>query len=173
MIPHEPSETPGSQTDRPSAQMERFILVVIDDSPEMKVAMRYACLKAAKTGGRVALLYVLEPTDFQQWKAVGELMLEESRQEAEKLMQKVAAEVIELSGKMPVLFLREGVRSEELLKLLAEQPNIALLVLGAAIGSKGPGPLITALVSKLVARLSVPLTIVPGNLTSEDCERVT
>ena len=61
---------------------QRVFLVVVDDSPEMQVALRYAALRARSTGGRVALLYVIEPSDLQQWMAVESLMREERREEA-------------------------------------------------------------------------------------------
>ena len=38
-----------------AAKLDRIFLVVVDDSPERAVAMRYACLRARKGGGRVAL----------------------------------------------------------------------------------------------------------------------
>jgi nucleotide-binding universal stress UspA family protein len=145
----------------------RVFLVVVDDSPELAVALRYACLRAKKTGGRVALLNVIEPADFQHWMAVNELMQEEARQQAEQLLQKHAAEVQKLSGSMPVLYVREGQRRDELLKLIAEEPSVSILVLGASTGPKGPGPLVTAVTGKFVGRLRVPVTIVPGNIPPE------
>ena len=56
-----------------------------------------------RTGGRVALLYVQQPAEFQHWMAVGDLMREEAREEAEGLMQKLSAEVKEWSGSEPTL----------------------------------------------------------------------
>ncbi len=156
----------------PPKAPDRVFLVVVDETPELKVALRYACRRAWKTGGRVALLCVVERGEVQEWAGVGELMKEESRQEAERLLQKMAAEVDKLSGAMPVLYLRDGDRREELLKLIEEEPSISILVLGAATGSKGPGPLVSALTGKFVGRLRVPLTIVPGNLSEEDIEKI-
>lgn len=150
----------------------RVFLVVVDESPELKVALRYACLRAKKTAGRVALLYVIEPADFQQWMGVNELMREEARQEAEQALQKMAADVQKLSGAMPVLYVREGDRRDELLALIAEEPMISILVLGAATGPRGPGPLVSALTSKFVGKLRIPITVVPGNLSADDVDNV-
>lgn len=152
---------------------DRIFLVVLDDTPELKVALRYACKRAQKTGGRVALLYVIEDADFQQWLRVGEIMRDEARQAAEQLMQKMASEVHKISGKIPVLVLREGAsRRDELLKLIDEDPSISILVLGAATGAKGPGPLVSELTGKLVGRLRIPVTIVPGNLSVEAVDSI-
>ena len=104
--------------------------------------------------------------------SVGELMKEESRQAAEQLLQNVAAEVNRLSGTLPVLYLREGDRRDQLLKLIEEEPDISILVLGAATGPKGPGPLISALTGKFLGRLRLPITIVPGGLSEEDIESI-
>ena len=152
---------------------ERVFLVVVDDSEELKVALRYACLRASRTGGRIALLRVVEPADFQHWMAVGDLMREEAREEAEQLLQKLAAEVVDYTDQMPILYVREGPARDELVKLIEEEPAISILVLAAAAGEGGPGPLISFLASKGLNKLRVPLTIVPGTLTDEQLEAVT
>ena len=149
----------------PSIQEQRIFLVVVDDSEEMRVALHYAARRARHTGGRVALLYVIEPSDLQQWMAVETLMREEKRQEAEALLAKLSSDVKELSGSMPVMHIREGRRRDELLKLIDEEPGISILVLAAGTGPEGPGPLITALVGKMSGKMRVPITIVPGSLT--------
>ena len=154
-------------------QQHRIFLVVVDDSEEMGVALRYAALRARATGGRTALLYVIEPSDLQQWMAVESLMREERRQEAEQLLQKLSQEVVELAGSQPVVYIREGRRRDELLALIAEEPSISILVLAAGTGPEGPGPLITALVGKQAGKLRVPVTIVPGSLTDAQLAAVT
>jgi len=158
--------------DGPGSSDDRVFLVVVDDSEEMGVALRFACRRAGNTGGRVALLFVVEPTDFQHWMAVGDLMREEARNEGEQLLQRLAARVNELTGTLPVLYVREGSRREELLKLIDEEPSISILVLGASIDKRGPGPLIEALTGKFVGKLRVPVTIVPGNLDEEDIDSI-
>ena len=123
--------------DEPKPPSDRIFLVVVDETEEMRVALRFACRRARNTGGRVALLYVIEPADFQHWQAVGDLMREEARSEGEQLLQKLAARVNELVGSMPVLFVREGKVNDELFKLLDEEPSISILVLGANTGEIG------------------------------------
>lgn len=150
----------------------RVFLVVVDDSEEMPKALRFACRRAQHTGGRVALLYVVEPADFQHWMAVGDLMREEARSEGEQLLQKLATQVNELTGSLPVLYVREGDRRDELLKLIEEEPSISILVLAASTEQRGPGPLVAALTGKFMGRLRVPVTIVPGNLSDDDIDGV-
>jgi nucleotide-binding universal stress UspA family protein len=158
--------------DAPSKPENRVFLVVVDDTEEMRLALRFACGRARNTNGRVALLFVVEPTDFQHWMAVGDLMREEARNEGEQLLQRLAAQVNELTGTLPVLYVREGSRREELLKLVDEEPSISILVLGASVDKRGPGPLIEALTGKFLGKLRVPMTIVPGNLSDEDIDAI-
>jgi nucleotide-binding universal stress UspA family protein len=164
---------PATAEPAPAGAAGRVFLVVVDETPELKVALLYACRRAQKTGGRVALLHVAETGAFQQHiLGVGKVMEQEARQAAETLMQKIAAEVYRLSGAIPVLYLREGDKRDELIKLINEEPSISILVLGANPGTKGPGPLVAALTGKFVGKLRVPLTIVPGNLSLEDIESI-
>ena len=157
--------------ERPSN--DRVFLVVVDDSEEMRASLRYACRRARHTGGRVALLRVVEPAEFQHFATIGNLMRAEARQEAEELLQRMAAEVNEWSGHLPVLYVREGTPREELIKLIDEEPQISILVLAADTGPGGPGPLVTAMTGKFIGKLRVPITIVPGNLSDEQIEAIT
>ena len=151
---------------------ERVFLVVIDDSAEMQNALHFAIRRARSTDGRVALLYVIEPAEFQHWLGVERVMQEEARQQAEQTLQALAAKVQAETGKLPILHVREGRRNEELLGLIEEDPSIQLLVLGTATGREGPGPLVTYLVSQMGNQMRVPVTLVPGQLTREEIDEV-
>ncbi|MCU0886615.1 MAG: universal stress protein [Rubritepida sp.] len=155
------------------ARRDRVFLVVVDDSAERAVALRYASLRAAKSGGRVALLRVVEPVEQVEWAGIGTMMQQERREEAEALLSGLAAQVRDITGGLPMLILREGRVADELLALLDEDPRISILVLASAIGAKGPGPLITALTGRLAGRLTVPMTIVPGGMSEQELDRVT
>lgn len=150
-------------------------LVCVDDSRDCRVALRFACLRARNTGGYVVLLHVIEiePGDRQSWAAVETLMLEERREEAEALLNELAAEVRDFAGFVPVLTVREGRRAEQILELIAEDPSINILVLGAAPEGEGSNDLVRGLSAELTKRLTIPLTIVPGNLTDEQLEDIT
>jgi nucleotide-binding universal stress UspA family protein len=151
---------------------ERVFLVVIDGSDELRAALHYACLRARHTMGRVALLYVIEPTDSQQWMAVEELMRAEKRAEAEEVLERCATEAEDWSGRAPMQFIREGKVQDELLSLIEQESAISILVLGAATGTQGPGPLVTHLSTRLSGRLPIPITIVPGALSDNDLARL-
>jgi len=165
--------TNSADDKKPDQAPARTFLCVVDQSEELGKALYFACRRANSTGGRVALLYVLEPAEFQHWMAVGNLMREERRQEAEEMLQVVANVVTKRTGKMPELYIREGNITEELLKLIDEEQHISLLVLGAATGPEGPGPIIHTLVEKMAGRLRIPITIVPGNLSDAQIDAIT
>jgi nucleotide-binding universal stress UspA family protein len=150
---------------------QRVFLVVVDESEEMRNALRYACRRAQKTNGRVALLYVIEPVEFQHWLGVGRVMEEEARAEAEQRVQAFAAEVFAQTGAVPTVHIREGSRAEQLVQLLREDLTVSLLVLGTATsGAADPGPLVTYLLANLGRNVMLPVTLVPGELTTEEID---
>ena len=71
----------------------------------------------------------------------------------------------DFAGFRPAVAVREGRRAEEVLKLIEEDPSIDILVLGAAPEGEGSNELVRGLSAQLTKRLTIPLTIVPGNLT--------
>jgi nucleotide-binding universal stress UspA family protein len=165
-----PPESPQPDA---SAEPERIFLVVVDETEEMQKALHFACRRALHTGGRVALLYVIEPPEFQHWLGVERVMHDEARQQAEQTLQALAAKVQAMTTKVPVLYVREGPRRDELLALIKEEPSISLLVLATATGREGPGPLVTYLVSQLGGQTDIPVTLVPGRLSEEEIDAVT
>ena len=160
-------------TNETQHKSNRIFLVVVDATEEVSVALRFASRRAANTNGRVALLYVMEPADFQHWMAVGEKMRAERRAEAEHTLQELAAEVNALTGEMPIIYLREGKASDLIAELIEEEPDISILVLGAGTGKKGPGPLVSSLAGKLSGKFPIPITVVPGNLSLDQIDALT
>jgi len=156
-----------------SDDKEFTFLCVVDDSDELSQALRFSCARAKRVGGRVSLLYVIEPAEFQHWASVGDLMREERRQEAEELLSVISAIVQKRTGKLPTVYIREGILYEQLMELIEQELDVSLLVLGAATGSDGPGPLVSYLVQKMAGRLRIPVTVVPGSLSDEEIEAIT
>jgi nucleotide-binding universal stress UspA family protein len=148
-------------------------LVVVDESPECRLALRFAFRRASRTRGGLVLLYVIEPADFQHWMAVENLMREEAREEAEQILQDLAVEVHRESGITPEFRIREGRKQDEILALVDEDPGIRLLVLGAAADKEGPGPLVSALAGQMSGSMHIPVTVVPGSLTVEEIDAIT
>jgi nucleotide-binding universal stress UspA family protein len=151
----------------------RVFLVVVDETPEHRIAVRYAARRAAHTGGRVAMLYVIEPAELQHFQAIEELARTERWEAAEEVLHTLCEEIAPVAGSMPIVYIREGRPRDELLKLINEDPAISILVLAAGTGPEGPGPLISYLTTgRLTARLRIPITIVPGGLTAEQVDQL-
>lgn len=145
-------------------EARRKFLVVVDDTPECRLALRYAGRRALKTHGAVTLLYVIPPGEVQHFRGVEEIMRQEARQEAEHVLHLLAEEVNTFAGLTPELVIREGLRKDQVLALIDEDPSIRVLVLGAGTGKDGPGPLVSALAGEMAGSLNIPITIVPGKL---------
>ncbi|MEM8622580.1 MAG: universal stress protein [Pseudomonadota bacterium] len=142
----------------------RKFMVVVDETPECQQAMRFAARRARNTGGRVLMLYVIVPDEFQHWMGVAEVMRAEARELAEERLHELGEELRQLSGIVPEFAIREGKPVEQVLKAIAEDPEIGVLVLGAG-EDDGPGPLVSQLVAKQGHRMRVPITVVPGSLS--------
>jgi hypothetical protein len=150
----------------------RVFLVVADETREMHNALRFACRRAVHTDGQVALLGVVEPSEFKHWLGVGRVMEEEARATVEARVNALAGEVFEMTGAMPTVYIRSGKRRDEVVGLIEEEPEIKLLVLGLAAGPEGPGPLVSSLIGGGVV-LRVPVTLVPGGLEAEEIDALT
>ena len=150
----------------------RKFLVVLDDSRECLSAMRFAAMRAMKTGGVVAILSVIPPDEFNHWIGVSDLMREEARERIQAHFD-VFAKWMRDSNKIdPDLIIREGEPIKEILGYVTDNPEVGVLVLGAGTDNSGPGPLVSQL-SKSSGSLPVPVTIVPGNLSKEQLEAIT
>ncbi|MGJ8544454.1 MAG: universal stress protein [Sulfitobacter sp.] len=150
----------------------RKFLVVLDDSRECLNAMRFAAMRAANTGGGVEVLSVIPPDEFNHWIGVGEVMREEARERIEVHFEVFAKWMRDRQGVDPVLVIREGQPVDEIMAQISENSDIGVLVLGAGTDKKGPGPLVTQL-TKNAGSLSIPITIVPGDLSKERLEAIT
>lgn len=149
----------------------RKFLVVVDDSPEFGAALRYACRRARSTGGRVAMLRVLEPQSFEHWANVRDEIERERREEAEALLQRLGLEAQELSGAPPEYLIETGDIRSAIRAAAAADPQIKILVLAAGAGNRGPGPLVASISRDGVGfGRKLPVTVVPGDLTDEDIE---
>ena len=70
---------------------DRYILIIADGSPEMKVALEYACARSKKTGRKIIIATFIEPPEVLTTKGVSEIMKEEAREEAERALKKAAS----------------------------------------------------------------------------------
>ena len=146
----------------------RVYLTIVDETEEARAALRFAARRSAKTGGVVHLLALVPRQSFNAFGGVQATIEEEARDRAEVLANSAAGELMYESGKMPQITVRVGDAKTVVAEYLAEHPEVAALVLGAA-AEGAPGPLVTHF-STNVGSLHCPLFIVPGSLTSEEID---
>ena len=150
---------------------QRKFLVIADDSPEFHAALKFACRRARSTGGHVALLRVIEPAVFEHWSGVREEIERQAREEAEAALQKMGEYVMTQTGMAPEYIIHHADNTRAALrKVMAEDPDIKILVLAAAVEGRGPGPLVASIAKDGVkwGDRKVPVTIVPGDLTDDE-----
>ena len=150
----------------------RKFLVVLDDSKECLNAIRFAAMRAAKSGGGVEVLSIIPPEEFNHWIGVADLMRAEAKERIEVHFEVFAKWMRDKQGIDPTLVIREGEVVPEILAQISDDPEIGILVLGASTDKKGPGPIVTQL-SKKAGSLPIPITVVPGDLSKERLEAIT
>jgi len=145
-------------------------LVVIDDTEECDRAVYFAARRAARVGAGVIMLRVIETHDRnQQWAGVADIMKAEAHEEANAALDKYATRANGMAGITPERVVREGTTADEILGLIEDDEDIAILVLAAAAEKEGPGPLVASL-SKNAGEFPIPIAIVPGHLSDEDLD---
>jgi nucleotide-binding universal stress UspA family protein len=117
----------------------RTYLVVMDATEESATALRYAARRAARTGGTVEILAVVERQEFVQWGGVQAAMEEEARLRTEARVAAASGEIIEEAGIRPAITIRQGPAVQATTDYLKERREISALVLAAA-ASGAPGP---------------------------------
>lgn len=150
----------------------RKFLVILDDSRECLNAMRFAAMRAAKSGGGVQILSVIPPEEFNHWIGVSDIMREEARERITVHYEVFAKWMRDRQNIEPELVIREGETVTEILAQIKDDPEIGVLVLGAGVDRKGPGPLVSQL-SRSAGTLPVPITVVPGDLSKDRLEAIT
>lgn len=143
----------------------RIYLVVMDETEEAKQALRFASLRAMKTGGSVHILALVPQQTFNAFGGVQATIEQEARERAEVMANSAAGNIFGEMGKMPVIAVRPGVPADVIRKYIEEHGEIAALVLGTA-AEGGPGPLVSHFAGH-VGSLPCPLYLVPGNLSRE------
>ncbi|MEE8611263.1 MAG: universal stress protein [Sphingomonas aquatilis] len=149
----------------------RIYLVVIDDSPEAEIALRFAARRAVKTGGGVEILTLIPPQEFIAFGGVQATIEEEALQHAEGLVAAAAGTLVAESGLKPAITVRQGDGPRIIRDIIAANPDIAALVLGAAAGG-APGKLVAHFTGTDAGALPVPVMIIPGSLTREAIDRL-
>ena len=149
----------------------RTYLVVVDDTQEAGVALRFAARRAAKTGGTVEIVALTPPVECAACGAAQATSEAEARQRAEALVTEAAGTLVEEAGVRPTITVREGDPAPVIREILKDNADIVALVLGAAAAG-APGPLVTHFTGPDAGQLPCPVMIVPGSLDKDAIDRL-
>ena len=149
----------------------RVYLVIMDNTEEALVALRFASRRAIKTGGTLHIIAIIEPQPFVAFAGVQATIEEEARERAQTTAAAAAGSILSEGGAMPVISVKQGEGVKVVHDYLTEHPEISALVLGAAkVG--GPGPLVAYFAGAVAGQLPCPVFVVPGTLDDEGIDRL-
>ena len=154
-----------------SDDRKRTYLVVVDDSEEARVALRFAARRAAKTNGRIEVLGIVEPQDFVQFGGVQAAIEEEQRLRIQGVVSSAIGELLDESGIEANVIVQQGDAVRTVRDYVGERTEVAALVLGAA-PSGSPGPLVVHFTGNDAGKLPCPVMIIPGSLSEERLEQL-
>lgn len=152
-------------------EAKRTYLVVIDDSDEARVALRFAARRAAKTEGRIEVLGIVEPQDFVQFGGVQAAIEEEQRLRIEGVVSSSVGEILDESGVEAKIIVQQGEPVRTVREYIGGREDVAALVLGAA-PTGSPGPLVVNFCGNDAGRLPCPVMLIPGSLSDERLEQL-
>lgn len=159
-------------SDRLSDTAPRALLCVIDESPEVRKALYFAAFRALRTGANIITLASLPPetggSEFL-WGGISKLAEDEKRDAVTKLCEEFEREIFTPHGLTPVRLVSEGDPVSLIREKIAAHQEIKEVILAAG-GSENPGPLVEKL-TRGAAKIKIPLTVIPANMTEEDIER--
>jgi nucleotide-binding universal stress UspA family protein len=145
-------------------------LVIVDETAEWDRAVYYASRWAIRVGGGVVMLRIIETEDQnQQWLGVADIMRAEAQDEANAALDRASGRANGIAAITPERVIREGDPMDQILDVIDQDVDIALLILAANPGPEGPGPLI-ATVADAVGSFPIPVTIVSGDLSDSDID---
>ncbi len=149
----------------------RTYLVIIDETEEAEIALRFAARRAAKTSGGLEILVIIPRPEFVAWGGVQATIESEARQHAEQIVRHAIDTLAQETPITPRIAVKSGDPVAAIREALSENPEIGALVLAAA-KSGNPGPLVNHFAGADSGSLPCPVMIVPGSLTNEALDRL-
>ena len=144
---------------------KRTYLVVVDDSAEARVALRFAARRAAKTDGRIEVLGIVEPQDFVQFGGVQAAIAEEQRLRIEGVVSAAIGELLDESGVEANVIVQQGEAAKAVRDYVGERAEDRGA--GAWRGAeRDPGPLVANFCGNDAGKLPCPVMIIPGRWTT-------
>ena len=151
---------------------QRVYLVIMDETAEAALALRFAARRALRTGGAVHILALVPRQDFVAFGGIQATIEEEARDRAEILATTAAGSLASESGLVPIIAVRQGDGPQVVRDYLKDHPEVSALVLGTAPDG-APGPLVHHFMNNSPGRLPCPVMVVPGSMPEEEVDRLT
>jgi len=148
-------------------------LVIADGSEEFAIAAHYACRTARARRAAIAIAHITDLDDFMHWGKVEAMMRHDLRTQAEKELWLAAKSMNEDYDVYPSLYIREGAMIDKILEIIDEDKTIRGLILAGSKNASSPGPLVSHFSGKGMAKLRIPVIIVPGHLDKEAIHAIT
>jgi hypothetical protein len=133
--------------------------------------LRFAARRAAKTGGRIEVLGIVEPQDFVQFGGVQAAIEEDQNLRIQGVISAAIGEMLDEASIEANVIIRQGEVVKTVRDYLVDRDDVAALVLGAA-PSGNPGPLVANFAGTDAGLLPCPVMIIPGSLADERLEQL-
>ncbi len=149
----------------------RTYLVVIDETDEAAVALRFASRRAMKTNSALHILAMVQSEGFVAWGGVQATLEEEAKSRAEALVASAAGTLFDETGIRPSITVKQGKGAKDVREMMDEVEDLGAPVLGAA-ATGAPGPLVSYFAATEAGSLPCPVMVVPGSLSKEEIDRL-
>ena len=153
-------------------ELKRTYLVVVDDSAEARVALRFAARRAGKTDGRIEVLGIVEPQDFVQFGGVQAAMEEEQRLRIEGVVSSAIGEILDESGIEAENHHSPGRGGAERCATMSRAATKSRHWCSARRQAGSPGPLVVNFTGADAGLLPCPVMIIPGSMDDERLEQL-
>lgn len=154
-----------SHTDMPGT-----ILVAIDSSHNSMLAAGVGARMAKLLNAHLGLIHILGLPEQSFWGGVEARMKDEIRNEAEHRLTEITEKMHSVCDILPEFYIMEGLPEEEILKVVADDPSIIMVIAGRyGVASEKHSHLRLRrthgrVTTKLADQLKVPLLVVPPDI---------
>ncbi len=149
-----------------------IILVCVDSSSASVMTLSFACNLSKRLGFSIQILSVLE-SSHKNLLFGSQIIGKEKRSNLEAHLKKLLDNSYKTGCKTPVVTIREGDVTTEILRELKQIKNCAMLVIGKSSSSaQSDNSVLPKLVQKLGKKNHTPIIIVPENLDSSIMQEI-
>ncbi len=141
-------------------------LICISNTDYSKVALDFAYKMAKRKKGKLLVLHITEPSEYQTFGVIANKIKQENERNAKKFLKEVTKN-IDIDK---TLLHKEGFIYEEIIKLVEENNEIDMLIVGAAAENHVRSKNLQPLVSQLGQKILIPIIMIPGSLTEEQID---